>query len=158
MKAAKVLRHMGIAVATGALALAGTLAGAGSAQAAYDPVDHSIWDDEPLYKGWHVDSWTTQLVMQTDGNLVINQNGKGTVWASGTYGCGYKAVMQSDGNLVVYDVNNHPCWSTGTFGHPHARLTVTDAGAVVIHWDGSTGPRIPHSNTGGSVILSSDLY
>ncbi|MBP0448717.1 MULTISPECIES: hypothetical protein [unclassified Kitasatospora] len=157
MKATKVLRHMAIGMATGALALAGTLAGAGSAQAAYNPTTHTIWDDEPLYPGWHVDSYTTQLVMQSDGNLVIYQNGKGAVWASYTVGCGYKAVMQTDGNLVVYAADGHPCWNLGTYGHPHAKLTVNDAGSVVVYWDGDSG-RTPHSNTPTSVALSSDLY
>ncbi|MEV6973284.1 hypothetical protein [Kitasatospora sp. NPDC093806] len=158
MKATKVLRRVGVGVAAGALALAGTLVGAGSAQAAYDSGSHTIWDDEPLYQGWHVDSRTTQLTMQTDGNLVITQNGKGAVWGAGTNGCGYKAVMQSDGNFVVYSASGRPCWASGTWGHPHAKLTVTDDGAVVIHWDDAGSGRIPHSNTNNSKILSSDLY
>ncbi|MFJ6621088.1 hypothetical protein ACIQOW_26365 [Kitasatospora sp. NPDC091335] len=154
MKATKALRRTAVVAATAALALTGTLMGAGSAQAAYDPNTHTIWDDEPLYQGWHVDSSTTRLIMQTDGNLVVYQMGK-PVWASNTNNCGYKAVMQSDGNLVVYSANGGVCWNLGTYGHPHAKLMVNDNGTVAVYWGGD---RVPHSNDPQAVILASDLY
>ncbi|MFJ9444736.1 hypothetical protein ACIRRH_23095 [Kitasatospora sp. NPDC101235] len=150
----KAFRGTAVVAATAALALAGTLLGAGSAQAAYDPGTHTIWDDEPLYPGWHVDSSTTRLIMQTDGNLVI-YHPNGAVWATGTNNCGYKAVMQSDGNLVVYSANGGKCWALGTNGHPHAKLTVNDNGNVSVYWGGD---RVPHGNDPEAVVLASDLY
>ncbi|MDH6706350.1 hypothetical protein P3T27_003073 [Kitasatospora sp. MAA19] len=157
----KAIRHMALAAATGALALAGTMATAGTAQAAYDPTSHSIWDDEPLYAGWHVDSYTTRLIMQADGDLVIYQDfntaSPKVPFRSGTTNCGYKTVMQSDGNLVVYSASGGVCWALGTDGHPHAKLVVNDSGAVGVTWGSG---RLPRANTGDpySRFLSSDLY
>ncbi|MBV2152383.1 hypothetical protein [Kitasatospora sp. SUK 42] len=156
MKTKKTLRNLALAAATTALALAGTLAATGTAEAALERGTNyvSIWDDEPLYPGWHLDSAGARMIMQSDGNLVI-YHGNTPVWATGTNNCGYKAVMQSDGNLVVYSANGGFCWALGTNGHPHARLTVSDNGAVFVTWGGD---RIPHSGSGNFVQLSSDLY
>ncbi|MFF2074677.1 hypothetical protein ACFVXG_07965 [Kitasatospora sp. NPDC058162] len=165
MKTKKTLRHIAMAAAATALALAGTMATTGTAQAAVEKGDGytAIYDDEPLYPGWHVDSMTTRVIMQSDGNFVVYQNdGSGqfskVAFASGTVGCGYKAVMQSDGNLVVYSANGGLCWALGTAGHPHAKLMVFDAGRSGVHWNGGI---IPRSSSGGdrnTVPLSSDLY
>ncbi|MET8545748.1 hypothetical protein ABZW03_34690 [Kitasatospora sp. NPDC004799] len=160
MKATKALKRTAVVAATAALALAGTMLGAGTAQAAYDPGTHAIWDDEPLYQGWHVDSPTTRLIMQTDGNLVIytNYNYPGltkAIWAMNTYGCGYKAVMQSDGNLVVYAADGRVCNAAPlAWGHPHAKLVVGEY-RVDFYWGSD---RVPHSNDPQSVTLASDLY
>ncbi|MER7669422.1 hypothetical protein ABTY61_13245 [Kitasatospora sp. NPDC096128] len=164
MKTKKALRRTATAAATAALVLAGTVATTGTAQAALEQGNGytAIYDDEPLYPGWHVDSMSTRVIMQTDGNFVVYQkdgNGQFTkvARASGTVGCGYKAVMQSDGNLVVYSATGGFCWALGTDGHPHARLMVFDSGRSGVHWNGGIIPR----NGGGdptTVLLSSDLY
>lgn len=81
---------------------------------------------------------TTELVMQTDGNLVVYHNGVAT-WAtpaSSTIGSGSnnQLIMQSDGNLVIYSGPNltNPVWSTGTSGS-NLYLAVQDDGNVVIY-------------------------
>ncbi|MEU3573445.1 hypothetical protein AB0E96_34230 [Kitasatospora sp. NPDC036755] len=164
MKTTTALRTIALATATTALAVAGTVASTGTAEAAIDRQSDyvSIWDDEPLYPGWYIESGATRAIMQTDGNFVVYQFGTQVKMATGTVGCGYKAVMQVDGNFVVYSANGSPCWHTGTQGHPHARLTVTTGGTSGVYWGGGIIPRLAHSaNTGpgpGSVYFSSDLY
>ncbi|MFE3505987.1 hypothetical protein [Kitasatospora sp. NPDC059160] len=165
MKTTKTLRHLAMAGATTALALAGTMTGTGTAQAALETGNGytAIYDDEPLYPGWHVDSMTARVIMQPDGNFVVYQkDGSGqfskVAFASGTVGCGYKAVMQSDGNLVVYAANGGVCWSLGTAGHPHAKLMVFDAGRSGVHWNGGIIPRSSNGADSNTVALSSDLY
>ena len=57
------------------------------------------------------------LIMQSDGNLVLYDRSKRPVWASNTMSKGtapFKATMQTDGNFVVYDRHNKPTWATGT--------------------------------------------
>ncbi|MEU1290468.1 hypothetical protein [Kitasatospora sp. NPDC005856] len=163
-KTTKTLRQIALAAATTALALAGTVASTGTAEAAIERnFDHvSIWDDEPLYQGWYIESGSTRMIMQPDGNFVVYQFGTSVKMATNTVGCGYKAVMQVDGNFVVYSANGGVCWSSGTYGHPHAKLTVTTAGTSGVYWSGGDIPRIPHSSTPGpvpgAVLFSSDLY
>ncbi|MFF7995695.1 hypothetical protein ACFZDG_38720 [Kitasatospora xanthocidica] len=167
MKTKKTLRNIAIAAATTALAIAGTMTAAGTAEAAVDRGDGSyisIFDDEPLYKGWHLDAGSTRAIMQDDGNFVVYQPSRATgqitaVMASYTVGRGYKAVMQSDGNFVVYDVNGQPIWSTDTWGHPHARLTVHASGRSGVYWGGGIIPRSTTTGPGpNAVYFSSDLY
>ncbi|WP_327070223.1 hypothetical protein OG500_31620 [Kitasatospora sp. NBC_01250] len=142
-----VRRILGLASA-GIIAATGVLATGGTAQAAYDPGSGTIWNDEPLYPGWHVDRYgptgAGRLIMQSDGNLVSyttsdnNWNDVRPVWASNTVGCGAKAVMQSDGNLVVYAADGHACWASYTFTdgiHPTNYLTVEPDGHLDI-WAG----------------------
>jgi hypothetical protein len=81
---------------------------------------------------------TTELVMQTDGNLVVYHNGVAT-WAtpaSSTIGSGSnnQLIMQSDGNLVIYSGPNltNPVWASGTSGS-NLYLAVQDDGNVVIY-------------------------
>lgn len=57
---------------------------------------------------------SSQLVFQTDGNLVLYSSSGRAVWHSQTYGRGAaKLSLQSDGNIVVYRANNTPLWSSG---------------------------------------------
>ncbi|CAM5383139.1 hypothetical protein GCM10010222_03480 [Streptomyces tanashiensis] len=130
----KTLRRTAGAAAAGLLALAATLTGTGTAQAAYDPGTQTLWGDEPLYPGWHVSTSYTRLIMQADGNLVLYRTStpgdwsRATApWASHTVGCGTKAVMQSDGRLVVRGADGRECaslgWNKG--GYAYACLQVT---------------------------------
>ena len=77
-----------------------------------------------------------QLILQSDGNLVLYDNNGGghkPIWSSGTQGQAVNnCVMQSDGNLVIYGFSN-PIWSSGTQGHPNAYLRVQDDGNMVIY-------------------------
>jgi len=69
------------------------------------------------------------LTMQSDGNLVLYQNGT-ALWNTGTEGqnCGASqcfAVFQSDGNFVVYN-GSTPLWNSQTAGNSGATLILTD--------------------------------
>jgi hypothetical protein len=73
------------------------------------------------------------LVQQSDGNLVLYQDGAGARWSTQTNGSGGEAtVMQSDGNLVIYAAGGKPVWSSGTSGYAGAWLSIRDDGSVVI--------------------------
>lgn len=78
------------------------------------------------------------LIMQTDGNLVLYQNGvSAALWHTNTHGNpGSTATMQGDGNLVVYSPGGVALWNSGTHGNPGAGLKVQDDGNLVIY---STG-------------------
>jgi hypothetical protein len=150
-------------LAAGVVAVAGTLVGAGSAQAAYDPVTHTIWNDEPLYKGWHVDAGETRLIMQDDGNLVLYK-GSLARWASNTVGCGNKAVMQSDGNLVVYGRDGRQvCWANNQFKGSFANACLTvegqNYGGFSIYFTDDSCERAAAARAGIRItVRSSDAY
>lgn len=57
---------------------------------------------------------STQLEMQTDGNLVVYGAGHVAVWATQTNQAGSTLEMQTDGNLVVYAPGHVAVWATGT--------------------------------------------
>ncbi len=87
------------------------------------------------------------MVMQTDGNLVLYQNGVGAIWASRTSSAGSTiAAMQDDGNLVVYSAQGVPLWSSGTNGSVGARLVVQDDGNAVLY---ANGRAVWNSGTSG---------
>lgn len=80
---------------------------------------------------------TTELVMQTDGNLVVYHNGVATWATPGTTigsGSNNQLIMQDDGNLVIYSGPNltNPVWASGTSGS-NLYLSVQDDGNVVIY-------------------------
>ncbi|WP_328942656.1 hypothetical protein OG259_14590 [Streptomyces sp. NBC_00250] len=139
----KTLRGAAGAAAAGLLAVAGTVAGSGTAQAAYDPGTQTMWGDEPLYPGWHVSTGYARLIMQTDGNLVFyrtNTPGDWSnatpLWHTDTVGCGHKAVMQSDGRLVVRGADGRECASRGRDkgGSAYACLQVGDGPGGLHIW------------------------
>ena len=90
-----------------------------------------------LMAGSNLNIGDTALSMQTDGNLVLYQNGE-ALWAASFYpntsipagtsaggrSCaGCFATFQADGNLVLYSANGTPYWDTATEGVPGAVLT-----------------------------------
>jgi hypothetical protein len=76
------------------------------------------------------------LAMQTDGNLVLYEEGH-ALWATGTNGkLGYFMVMQGDGNFVLYDIHDKPLWASGTNGHDGSTLAVQDDGNLVVYEPG----------------------
>jgi hypothetical protein len=99
-----------------------------------------------------------QLIMQTDGNLVlygIDDSSlpadvtKGTyseiIWASGTNGLGGNTCkMQDDGNLVIYK-GSKAIWESATEGNSGAFLRCQDDGNLVVY--GSDGIALWNSNT-----------
>ena len=76
-----------------------------------------------------------RLVYQTDGNLVLYDDGDGTIpWASGTGGTSAgQALMQTDGHFVVYDAQVVGVWGSGTAGNANARLVLQNDGNLVIY-------------------------
>lgn len=89
-----------------------------------------------------------QLILQSDGNLVLYDLGQGhrAIWASKTNGQAVsKAIMQSDGNLVIYGFPN-AIWASGTNGKPNSILIAQNDGNVVIY-----EPQVPvwATNTAG---------
>lgn len=74
-----------------------------------------------------------QLVMQTDGNLVLYSPTR-AVWSSGTNGKGgARAFMQSDGNLVIYRSDWTPIWSSNTSGNGASKLMPQVDGNLVLY-------------------------
>jgi len=84
----------------------------------------------------------TFLIMQGDGNLVLNEFWQGrpyAVWASNTNGNdGAWAIMQGDGNLVINSRDNQYLWHTGTWGNPGAFLLIQDDGNAVVYTTDAT--------------------
>lgn len=72
-----------------------------------------------------------QLVMQSDGNLVVYGAGAARWW-TGTNGPGRRLVMQGDGNLVIYR-DSTPLWWSGTHGLSGSQLRMQDDGNLVIY-------------------------
>ncbi|MEO8878447.1 MAG: phage tail tip lysozyme [Polyangiaceae bacterium] len=88
------------------------------------------------------------LAMQTDGNLVLYEKGKGALWSTHTNGTdGFAAIMQSDGNFVLYGSKSDPLWSSRTNGHNGADLAVQTDGNLVVYggsralWNSGTNGR-----------------
>jgi hypothetical protein len=98
-----------------------------------------------------------QLVLQTDGNLVLyDGTGHKALWSSGTNGKpSHHAIMQTDGNFVVYDAQNRPLWASGTNGKPGAYLAIQDDGNLVVYsgsstpWSSNTYGFTQHQQSGG---------
>lgn len=116
----------------------------------------SLSANHVLYGGQSISSADGhfQLWMQTDGNVVLYQEGR-VRWATGTAGHpGAWLAMQGDGNLVVYRGNLPPSpgnalWSSGTWAPngASAYLTVQTDGNAVIYLSSSA---LWSTRTGGS--------
>ncbi len=81
-----------------------------------------------------------QLIMQTDGNLVVYQNGS-AIWNTGTEGTGSGnyLIMQNDGNLVVYTSAGRAVWNSGTEGTGSGNyLAMQNDGNLVVYTSGGT--------------------
>jgi len=73
------------------------------------------------------------LVMQSDGNLVLYVVGERPLWDTSTWGHpGAYAVMRTDGNLVVYG-SGRALWASGTSGNPGAGVNVQSDANVVVY-------------------------
>ena len=73
-----------------------------------------------------------ELVLQTDGNLVLYDSGT-AIWATGTNGQAVsQAAMRADGNLVLVGPGGTVVWEARTAGHPGARLVLQDDGNAVV--------------------------
>lgn len=85
--------------------------------------------------GKFVKTVRSQLIMQTDGNLVLYDESGKARWASRTQGAGNTAVFQEDGNLVVYSPEAKPLWASNTQGAAGAALKVLEDGNMVVATD-----------------------
>ena len=84
----------------------------------------------------------TQLIMQTDGNLVVYRGGVAQ-WSSRTFVPGSAFVRQSDGNGVVYTPDLRPVFATGTVGSFTLESFVDPLSGLV-------------QPVGGAMVLTSD--
>jgi hypothetical protein len=116
---ARVLVAVIVAVVS-ALALAPVTASSADAAAGTD----RLYRGEALYPGQRLvrtmqNGSRVELVMQTDGNLVLyndgtTTHGKRVCWASNTQYNGAIAIYQYDGNFVVYTADGVPTWASHT--------------------------------------------
>lgn len=98
--------------------------------------DQFLASCNPTIQGQPCDNRYT-LVMQGDGNLVLNWNGSPRWW-SNTQGNTYAyAIMQGDGNLVIRNQGGTPIWSSGTYNYPGAWLVMQNDGNLVIYSGGT---------------------
>ncbi|XP_055334353.1 uncharacterized protein LOC129585629 [Paramacrobiotus metropolitanus] len=83
----------------------------------------------------HSKNGKLDLIMQTDGNLVLYRTSDGSpIWASNTcHKPVQKCVMQHDGNLVLYEHNGTPIWASNTYGQNGAELKVQDDGNLCMY-------------------------
>jgi hypothetical protein len=74
-----------------------------------------------------------ELIMQSDGNLVLYEGSK-ALWATHTNGKdGYAMWMQTDGNFVLYNPYKSALWDSHTNGHAGSTLHVQNDGNLVVY-------------------------
>ncbi|KAG6546783.1 hypothetical protein Mapa_011729 [Marchantia paleacea] len=99
-----------------------------------------------------------KLVMQNDGNLVLFEEGEGSIWESNT-ACDTPncyCIMQTDGNAVIYGGSRRSAlWSSGTWGCNDATryMEIRDDGNIVMY--NEEGHVAWHTNTSRSRWTSS---
>jgi hypothetical protein len=95
--------------------------------------------NEYLYSNMYIQSPDKRydLIMQPDGNLVLNGPGGHAIWNAGTSGAGNYMVMQPDGNLVVYNsAGTAALWYTTGHGGslaPGGYVRVQNDGNLVVY-------------------------
>jgi hypothetical protein len=77
------------------------------------------------------------LTPQTDGNVVLYQNGVAQWQTSSTGQSGPFLKVQTDGNVVAYNSSGQWFWKTDTSHYPGAFLRLQDDGNLVVY-SGST--------------------
>ncbi|MFI9273351.1 hypothetical protein ACIGXM_21915 [Kitasatospora sp. NPDC052896] len=105
-----------------------------------DQPSDTIASGQGLVPNTWVESSSTILIMQADGNLVLYRKSDGTgIWASWTFGHpGMDAVMDSSGVFAVAN-SNEVLWNTGTWNNPGAYAKVQSDGNFVVYSQGG-GP------------------
>lgn len=68
----------------------------------------------------------------SDGNLVLNHAGVGTIWSLGARDDDW-VVNQDDGNLVVYRSDGLPLWASNTDGNGASVLILQNDGNLVLY-------------------------
>ena len=111
------------------------------------------WPEMLRWQSWTAGVTDPVLVMQEDGNLVINSTSSTLLWETGTGGHpDSELVMEEDGNLVLYSRSEpQVLWESGTAADDHA------GAELVMHDDGNLVIRMPlmrkaiwSSNTSGN--------
>jgi hypothetical protein len=102
-----------------------------------------------------------ELVMQSDGNLVVEDNEGNALWETytNTYPGAY-ATLGSDGDLAVIS-NGTEVWNLGSAGQPGDHLDMQDDGNLVLYPAGdnsSTGGALWSSDTAGAAVESGNLF
>ncbi|KAJ3686235.1 hypothetical protein LUZ61_015399 [Rhynchospora tenuis] len=100
--------------------------------------DDVMYSGNTLYGGYFLSYGNYFLVMQTDCNLVLYDNGQ-VVWSSGTsnLGLGCTLQMQTDGNLVIYDLFNRALWASNTGGQQGYYVLVLQRDRNVVIYGGA---------------------
>lgn len=103
-----------------------------------DVMGDTLRTGEQLGLGQSLENGAYRLVLQQDGNLVLEESGS-PVWAAGTDGTGVtKAVLQPDGNFVLYSDDGTAHWASQTSGKDAERLTLqADRNVVLYGKDGA---------------------
>ena len=100
----------------------------------WDPSDYTPAKDVFLQEGVGYCTGhptTFELILQSDGNLVIYNSSGRALWATNTdIHNPTQAVMQTDGNFVVYS-GGHALWATGTNGRGQYLCFQNDGNLVV---------------------------
>jgi parallel beta-helix repeat protein len=73
------------------------------------------------------------LSMQGDGNLVLRKGATAPWSSATRGRPSAELLMQTDGNVVIYSTTGTPLWSTRTSRHPGARLVVRNDGNLVVY-------------------------
>jgi hypothetical protein len=111
---------------------------------------------DALRPGWSIYSPNEhfQLIMLTDGDLVLYDGAGKALWSTGTQGHpGAYAVLEPDGDLVVYPSTGPALWSSKTYKDAGAYLSLSSDGNLALYkgskvvWSTKTYGK----GTGGSV-------
>lgn len=109
--------------------------------------------------GWY------QLIMQSDGNLVIYDKAGTPIWSTvtSTSTGDAKVIMQNDGNLVLYQVStNTALWASDTSGSGANRAILQNDGNLVLYtasnvavWSSDSGSQNEPANPNTSLPFGS---
>lgn len=113
-----------------------------SSKAAVHPQD-TLYSGQALTPGQRLTSQDGRfnLILQTDGNLVMYDPHNRAIWASNSSGHPNtsEAIMQADGNLVLYENGSNAYWATQTAGDAsQPSLVMQSDGNLVMYSTGAS--------------------
>ena len=113
-----------------------------SSKATVHPQD-TLYEGEALTPGQRLTSLDGRfnLILQTDGNLVMYDPHNRAIWSSNSNGHPNvsEAIMQPDGNLVIYENGSNPYWATQTSGDAsQPSLVMQSDGNLVMYSTGTS--------------------
>ncbi|MFJ8472412.1 hypothetical protein [Kitasatospora sp. NPDC094011] len=134
-----------------AAALAISLAGAGTANAAAPAGSQILYPGQCLSTNQYMQAGNTKLTFQNDRNIVVSYAGTPTYQFPGTWSNAQQLCMQTDGNLVAYNSWNTAIWSmdgqTGGTYYAGDILAVQTDGNVVVYSNYGNGPALWSTHT-----------